>query len=71
MLRIKITLIIIIIIRITTITTATTIILNFTLQIKSMIFFNSNSIFFKFINNYINNNDNNNISDINNNIKHV
>ena len=36
-----------------------------------MIFFNSKNIFFKFFDNYINNNDNNNISDINNNIKHV
>jgi len=52
-------------------TTITTTILNFTFQIKSMIFFNSNSIFLKFINNYINNNDNNNIYNINNNIKHV
>jgi hypothetical protein len=50
------------------------IILNFTLQIKFMIFINSNNSFFKFINNYINNihnNENNNSNNINNNIKLV
>jgi len=61
---------IIIIIRITTMTTTTTLIIiiifNLTLQIKSMVFFNSNNIFLKIINNYINN-----IFNINNNIKYV
>jgi hypothetical protein len=65
-LRIKITPTIIIIIRISTTTmmTTTTIIFNFTLQIKFMIFFSIVIIFFlKFIND--------NIYNINNNIKHA
>ena len=60
---------IIIIIRITRMTTTTTLIIiifNLTLQIKSMVFFNSNNILKKIINNYINN-----IFNINNNIKYV
>jgi hypothetical protein len=44
-----------------------------TLPFKSKVwfFFNSNNIFFKFINNYINNNEFNNIYNTNNYIKHV
>jgi len=41
----------------TTTTTTITIIFIFTIQIKSMDFFNRNNIFFKFIHNYINNNE--------------
>jgi hypothetical protein len=32
---------------------------NFTFEIKYMVFLNGNNFFFKFINNYINNNENN------------
>jgi len=48
-------------------TITTTTIFNFTLQIKSIVFFSIVIIFLIFFNN----NDNNNIYNINNNIKHV